>query len=318
MFCSNCGLEISSFEKNCPHCSFQAQGVTNGGAVPTESPHTRKKEPINTLFNRDVLKIYLNNLQTLEFAKNRLVKDKHNVECKANSLCIPDEIRATYSLFDCCRYIGGFTVAVSFFLLCIWIVRGTGGNGFRSYFFDALIAVMIVAIFSVVVLMGYIVSRSSYKRGIREDATRLEIEREEQTDCLNTLQRIKHDLKEITTLLDETYAVNIIPHEYRNLSTVHFLYQHIITSEASLKDALAHADLIKISKKLDFVTEQEQKIITSVARFNALDKGVVSQNEQLIQHAIETENNPALAAKYAQISAVNAKTVAQIKDCCFI
>lgn len=327
MFCSNCGKEVESNQKFCCNC-----GAENKSYISDENSQViisqKESSPviqnqINTIFNRDVLTNYLNNLQTLEFAKHKLTQEKQDMEYRINSLGHPRHVRERNTLSDYGTHFGtiGFMAAV--FLIALWINSGLKGDGFLSVFDDLLspiitlvmiAAVIIAAIFVIIAIHDHIEDGARFENETRNEAARLKSERAEKERLTTILPLVKQDLKKTSDLLDVAYAINIIPAKYRNIYAAYFLYEYISTSAVSLSEALYHCDLDEISQKLDVIIEQQQEIIMQLARSNALNEQMIRQNEETLKHAIAAENNTALAAQYSQVAAVNSNTVATIQS----
>ena len=135
-------------------------------------------------------------------------------------------------------------------------------------------------------------------------------EKERLNSCLPSL---KNEIDKVEALLTDAYSINIIPSKFRNIYAAYFLYDFISTSTASLNEALLHCDLDTIQQKFDEVIQQQEAMIMELAYQNALNEKIVRQNEQILGHAIQTENNAALAAQYTKIAANNTGVVAAIQ-----
>lgn len=327
MFCSNCGKEISNNQKFCCHCGAENNSniTSTGNQAIINRSHSSPvvTNQASTIFNRDVLINYLNNLQTLEFAKHKLTQEKNNIEYQINSLCIPRSVHYVSILEDCGPLLGLAGFAVVVFLIALWINSGLKGDGFLSIF-DGLLGpiiifimfvAVIVAIGSIIFAVGeYIASNRQARNEKQNEEKRLETERVEKERLISILPLVENDLTKTCNLLDTAYAINIIPAKYRNIYAAYFLYEYISTSTVTLSEALYHCDLDEISKKLDTIIEQQQEIIMELARSNALNEHIVRQNEETLRHAIATENNTALAAQYSKVAAINSNTVSTIQS----
>lgn len=323
MFCSNCGKEISSNQKFCCYCGAENNSVGKQSIINRSYSSPVVTNHASTIFNRDVLINYLNNLQTLEFAKHKLTQEKNNIEYQINSLCIPRPVHYVSILEDCGPLLGLAGFAVVVFLIALWINSGLKGDGFFSIFDNLLgpiitfimYAAVVVEIGSIIFAVGeYIVSNRKARDEELNEKKRLENERVEKERLTNIMPLVENDLTKTCDLLDTAYAINIIPAKYRNIYAAYFLYEYISTSTVTLSEALYHCDLDEISKKLDTIIEQQQEIIMELARSNALNEQIVRQNEETLKHAIAAENNTALAAQYSQVAAINSNTVSTIQS----
>lgn len=327
MFCSNCGKEMSNNQKFCCHCGAENKSNTvdedNQIIINRCNSSPVVTNQVSNIFNRGVLINYLNNLQTLEFAKHKLTQEKNNIEYQINSLCIPQSVGYVSILEDCGPFLGLTGLAMVVFLITLWINSGLKGDGFLSIFDNLLgpiitflmFAAVVVAIGSIIFAIGTYISLSREVRvNTQNEKNRLEAEHVEKERLTSILPLVENDLTKTCDLLDTAYAVNIIPAKYRNIYAAYFLYEYISTSTVTLSEALYHCDLDEISKKLDTIIEQQQEIIMELARSNALNEQIVRQNEETLKYAIAAENNTALAAQYSQVAAINSNTVAQIQS----
>ena len=328
MFCFNCGKEIDNQQKFCCYCGAENKNyitekndfiVTRDNEV--SSPI--KESQINTIFNRDVLTNYLNNLQTLEFAKHKLSKEEGNIQYCINSLGNPKYISPRNTISNYFGHIGGIVFMLVVFFIAMWIDSGLNGDGFFSIF-DNLLGpivsfVQVAAVIITIIIIGTIIYEQiedslRYKRESKEETDRLRRELVEKERLSEFLPIVKRDLKRTSEVLNEAYSINIIPAKYRNIYAAYFLYEYISTSTVSLSEALYHCDLDEISQKLSVVIEQQQEIIMQLAHSNALNEQKLEQNEEILKHAIAAENNTALAAQYSQVAAINSNTVATIQS----
>lgn len=321
MFCFNCGKEISNEQKFCCYCGAENKMVLSGAE---EQMAPSKPISKDTLFNHDVLTNYLYNLQTLEFAKNLLSSEKRSLEDRIDRLgrqnqCIPGK-NTIEDYFYC---YGGVIFLGIVYLVAVFLEKGLNGDGFFSIFDDLLLpvvnfvkiaAIVIAIILVVVAILDYIQDHERYNNSMKAEKERLTIELAEKDTLLIAFPVVELDLEQTEELLNEAYAINIIPDKYRNLGAVNFLYKNISTSTMTLKEALYHCDLDEISSKLSVIIEQQQEMIMQMARSNALNEQIIRQNEEMLQHAIATENNTALAAQYSQVAAINTSTVAQVQS----
>lgn len=160
MFCSNCGKKITPGQRFCSTCGAENKIYESTEFVSRSPVNVQSVEQINTVFNRNVLTNYLSNLQTLEFAKHKLLEER-NIEYRINSLGHPNRISLRNTLSDYGGHFGGLGFMIVVFLLCIWINSGLNGNGFFSIFDDLLgpivifvqIAAVIIAIIIICVMI---------------------------------------------------------------------------------------------------------------------------------------------------------------------
>lgn len=121
---------------------------------------------------------------------------------------------------------------------------------------------------------------------------------------LQNLNEIKREKDEMSELLKQAYSANIIPLQFRNIQGVYYLYDYLSTSTQSLSDALMQCNLDTIKQKLDEMINLQSEAIVQQAQANA---ALYEQNQRILETAQATMENTAVAAKYAQITAVNSE-----------
>lgn len=112
---------------------------------------------------------------------------------------------------------------------------------------------------------------------------------EKATQKLQELRHLSHAAKnEANSLkadLQDAYNANIIPIQFRNIEGVYYLYDYLSTSNESLTSALMQAN-----------------------------QAIFEQNQQILETAQNIENNTAVAAQYAKISAVNSAVSLRLQE----
>lgn len=119
------------------------------------------------------------------------------------------------------------------------------------------------------------------------------------------------DIQSTKAQLQKAYSLNIIPLQFRNIQGIYYLYDYISTSNQGLSEALMQCNLDAIKQKLDNVIRLQGAAIVQQAQANAQ---LYQQNQQILATAQATMNNTAIAAKYAQISAINSEVSLQLQS----
>lgn len=312
VFCSNCGKEISDAAKFCRYCGAENE-IDKSPVLSNEETlnHLHSKQ-INQVFNRDVLNNYLYNIRVLEVCNNKLMNKKNEIINRINSL--------GYSQVNYRKYrydlqfsknvwkFAGIIIIIEFLILFFAVDKFWG---------VILGLIMSTIIFAIILTLSSIVSQSGKKKmhmqNVIADDYRVNNELKEKENLIIYLQGLENEIEKTEYLLEDAYSVNLIPAKFRNIYAAYFLYDYISTSAATLNEALLHCDLDTIQKKLDEVIHNQEEIIIELAYNNALNERIVQQNEQILQHAIQTENNTAYAAQYTKIAANNSDVVAAIQ-----
>lgn len=123
---------------------------------------------------------------------------------------------------------------------------------------------------------------------------------------------ISTDLEVVKKELKKAYDLNIIPLQFRTIEGVYYLYDYMSTSQQSLSEALMQANLEAIKQRMDTIIENQSDQILLQAQANAKLEEINVKNQQILETAQATMNNTAIAAKYAQIAAINSEVTAQL------
>lgn len=139
--------------------------------------------------------------------------------------------------------------------------------------------------------------------------TQLQQSQQERDDYWN------NELQKVDDLLDEAYAVNLVPMPYRRkLAAIQYIYEFMSSSSVSLEHALLSTQIEdgirRIEAKLDIIISQQNEMIFQMHRQEAQSRQLMSQNEQMLASLHRTETNTLEAAQYAQLSASYNKTCA--------
>ena len=326
MYCFNCGNELLDTQMYCPSCGSKnvSTGITN---VSVSKNTMQNMDDIE--LNRDVMKNYLFNLRTLEFAKNKLITNKRNLENRVYYLARNVNISKPDPK-DGVGFLVFLAIAfVVFLILSVCAAKADDGNGNGLIgsilgsildFFAPLIY-LLTAIAGVVTLVFLILfldevssDKRKYEEAVKQNNIRMDRETKEKAQLQKVLVSVNKDLKATEKLLDEAYSINIIPNKYRSIGAIYFIHQNYTTSLMSFRDALFHCDLDEISQKLNTVIEQQSEIIMQLAYSNALNEKIVQQNNQLLDSAIRQEENQQRIEQYQRMNTVYNKTTAQIQS----
>lgn len=323
MFCSNCGKEINENQKFCRYCGAKNEDENQANSLDNEILNNTQSQQINTVFNRSVLTHYLSNIRTLELYRNKLHKSISSLEYQISNLGIrkvSDGGIGGADLEDAIPVFGFVVLVIVVTLIGGSILKGTLGKlfGWEDFFsglMNFIIAVMIIVAIGTVIylIVENAKANNEYEIRLSNDKRRVNEELIEKKALSKQLSEFESESDKIEALLNDAYSINIIPSKFRNMYAAYFLYDYISTSTATLNEALLHCDLDTIQQKLNEIIDQQQEIIMELAYQNALNEKLVKQNEQILGHAIQAENNTALAAQYTKIAANNTGVVAAIQ-----
>lgn len=150
-------------------------------------------------------------------------------------------------------------------------------------------------------LSKYKSQKEAYDNAMETKKSKYEKYSADTKTCLSEMQLEKD---EINQKLQEAYNANIIPIQFRNIQGIYYLYDYMSTSSQGLSEALMQCNLDAIKQQLNKVIQLQGETIIKQAQQNA---ALYEQNQQILEAVQATMNNTAIAAKYAQISAINSE-----------
>lgn len=325
MYCYKCGKQIQDDAVFCCFCGAKNDNrlLENNGNNNANVSVADQQTLINNVFNRDVLVNYLYNIRTMEVSLDKLHKIKDNLEYRISNLGIRKVGDGGPSLMG----LEDISPAL-FSAIMITVITLVGGNILKATlgklfdwegFFNGLMTVIVV-IMAIVAIGSFIYLavenskiKTEYESRRQNDIQRTGNEIQQKVQLTQQLNQINEEIVNAENLILDAYSANIIPSKFRNIYGAYFLYDYVSTSTATLNEALLHCDLDTIQQKLDTIISQQEEMIMELAYQNALNRQIVQQNESMLQHAIQTENNTALAAQYTKAAAVNTSVTAYVQ-----
>lgn len=323
MYCCKCGKQIQDDAVFCRFCGAKNDNHLLNNENDEELTITKQQTSINNVFNRDVLVNYLYNIRTLEVYLDKLGKTKDNLDYRLPRLGVrqvSEDGAGLLGFEDISPALGLAAVVTLITLVGGGILKGTIGKFFGwESFFNGLMTIIVVLM--VIVAIGSIVYlivenekiKSQHETNLNNDINRVNNELAQKKQLMQELYQIENELDKAEKLMLDAYSVNIIPSKFRNIYAAYFLYDYISTSSATLNEALLHCDLDTIQQKLDTIINQQAEMIMELAYQNALNQQIIKQNDNMLKHAIQTENNTALAAQYTKAAATNTSVTACIQ-----
>lgn len=191
-------------------------------------------------------------------------------------------------------------------------------NGWSISFEEFWILVAAIALVATVIVLICALSRcakgrANYKRELNADEERVKKELCEKDKLIVENAGLTNQLKEVNTLLPQTYAINIIPQQFRNLSGVSYLYDYMSTSQATLESAFLNYNMNQIGAQVQRIAEQQYEMILQQYVTNAKLESVEGQNRKMLDQLSNIENNTALSGKYSAITAANTSAMSFVE-----
>ena len=191
-------------------------------------------------------------------------------------------------------------VVVAFFIFCIWLTVSSSKDEKNKYDAEN---------------MKYQKEYDEYLIRIEKKKKRIAAAQKRYNDLvskiLNEIDNVTLEKSKFSDELKKAYDLNIIPIQFRDIYGISYLYDYLSTSNQSLSDALMQYNLEAIKQKLDEVINLQSEAIVQQAQANA---ALYEQNQRILEAAQATMNNTAIAAKYAQISAVNSELALKMQE----
>lgn len=116
---------------------------------------------------------------------------------------------------------------------------------------------------------------------------------------------INEDITEMTDDLEKAYSLNIIPKQFRNIEGIFYLYDYIATSDQSLSESLMQANLDAIKNSLATIMKQQAEQVIIQAQQAQDLMAINTKTTYIMQSAMNTASNSAMAAKYSEMIAID-------------
>ena len=323
--CQSCGMEydLEAIRAMAGQQSAPVQSVPQPAAAPVKAPG-------NDEIDRESLLTYLGDLRTMETVRaetiamsGKLDAEKDNADKRLRTFKndIPKEPVPPKRPEN----LGGTGCLIPFVILGIicTILGLTIGRDLGTFYAGFMV---VLGLFLAIVFIKMIVeSKSADKKEITKYEAEIRIfeeamkkYKEETNEHKSQVYRaekecnehkkeadehkiaLNDEKNELDIMIDKAYSANIIPQQFRNIEGVYYLYDYLSTSNQSLSEALMQANLEAIKQKMDNVIKLQSAQIVQQAQMNAKLGHIIDISEA-------TMNNTAVAAKYAQIAAVNSE-----------
>lgn len=331
MFCSKCGSKVSENAVFCQQCGIRIQNF-EANRVSTQSSHSGE-------LDREALKIYLGDLLSLECIKAKLEKrisdlDYEIANITGNNYYQKYPVSGENSYAYIHLFYNGEDYYIAYvndsyggvylnqylnwdpnYLCFHWLSVEENLRSLRSSSEWRYAELNIGGFFDN--LSRKAEAKDRFYQVYKEFKAKAPMQYKANVGEIERLQKeqdgVAQEFDKAKKLLEQAYAVNIIPDSFRNkLYAIYYLHNFICTSNESLTTALLHCDLDEIKSKLDKIIAQQQTIIIQQAVMTAQNQKLLQQNKMQLEHLARIENNTSRAAQYAEIAANNAEACAWI------
>lgn len=273
--------------------------------------------------DRQFLINHLCDVRALEMAKIQLAQRIQANAKKINALGKPQVIPKPFSTGARIAVALAVMIAVFQMLTMILLLLYTEAGVDLK-----LLPILIIVCIGIVVMAGAVVgSVTAYKTYRGQKIYNEQLEKQEQRIAVETQQRQaiinqnrplieKH--KEAIAILADSYAINMIPIQFRTPEGVAYLYDFMSTSQESLQSAMLNYNSETMKRQLDSMMQMQSEMIRQQHITNQNLEVTKQQNEEMIQRLKTIEGNSAQAAKYSSMTAINTRTIAFIQSVDFL
>ena len=263
--------------------------------------------------NREVLISHINDLRALEVAKAKLQSRINSNNTRANRLGFYANIPNSKIKSPAATAVITFFI-VTIFSALYYLSTFRRKLSMQIENIDFIAAMVIIAFSLFCALIAFLISISGNKsrekeinRLVQADRSRVSAELNEKNKLFAENKKYQAKVDEINGLLSETYSLNIIPQQYRNVNGICYLYDYLSTSNESLESAFMNYNLNVINQNINRVAEYQYDMILQQYETNARLESMDKHNQVIINQLSNIEANTAQTAEYAAITAAHAK-----------
>ncbi len=185
---------------------------------------------------------------------------------------------------------------------------------FGKYVFTSICITIILVLFVAVVTTVFNAKkRSDYNKLKRADDERVSNEQELKEQLIAENEHSIERLKELNTVLSTSYAINIIPQQFRNIDGICYLYDYLSTSRESFQSALVNFNMNKMNLNMQKMAGIQSEMLIQQYITNARILDLKKQNKDMLNKLQAIEENTEIAAKYSAMNEANTRTIAFFK-----
>lgn len=282
---------------------------------------------------REAMILYLQNVRDLEVAKERTKRlwsaaqykrDKllSNLPLKIEKMKMPvreDYVKMERSSAIIAALIGGILFGGPFFLLG----RSLDRFGFGSFFYLTGIIVIIYSGYWAFARIEEIEKSerefysaiSEYERYNKTAETQEEINKSKRDEVRKEFDSqiafYKKEYRKVDKILNDFYSMNIIPSQFRDLSSIIYIYDYMSTSQATLEATLFQTKMEegiqRIERKLDLLIDRLNELIRETRCLRRENRKAVQRqidaNNSMLNNLKRIASNTADAAAYGELAA---------------
>lgn len=295
MFCYECGKQVMDGSAFCSFCGAKFENVVSKN-------DQQSVTKTSTEYDREAIKIYLNNLLQMENA-NQVLQHELNRLADEYRYIQNGNYYASYILYDhikegpwgddefCHLYYDGKDVYIAvtgkynnvievdrYFHETNWIKVDDFEYINKLYHW-----VRWSGIFSISDTLLKMEIRKRFYASLEEFKSIAPVEFEKNRTRLKQIadsyNRLEKSQEKVDEILQRAYDINIVPTQFRNIYAIYYLSDFMNTSMENFSSALFHLDLDSIKSKLDEIISNQQSIILKMAVLEAQNNELLKNNQ---------------------------------------
>lgn len=280
-------------------------------------------EDVDSIYGHDALVLYLQDVRDLEVMnalfKSKIVEGDRTLEDNRRKYLTPYKVPLPKqsSAGQIGSVIGGgyliylIVVTVGFTLYYIANVIAGKGEQMGNVFGMAPIVLIIFLLYRAL-KKSKNKRTSAYKEAVRhniEDDKRLAKNREMfpvqfEQPWAQRRSFLVNACAKIQSALEQDYALNITPLQYRTLKASIYLYDFMSTSQQPFSQALDHAQfddgIQRIEAKLNVIINQNEQMLRQLTQINANTQTLIQQGNAILAEQVATTHYASVAAAHAR------------------
>lgn len=278
---------------------------------------------VDSLYGRDALVLYLQDVRDLEVMRalftRKIAEGDKELEAARRQYLTPAKVKVPQqsSASKAATYIASgylwYLLAATVFMTLYSVAMAFSGGSLK----DVFTVIPLVAID--MLLYNALQKRKNKRTDARDEALRhnaADDERLRQNRAMFTARFeqpwqqkrsfLLGALQKVQDALEQVYALNIIPLQYRKLEAALYLYDFMSTSQQPFAQALDHAQIDegirRIVAALNVIIAQNEQQLKQLAQINASTQTLIRQGEAILMAQVAT-------AQYASSAAAHARAV---------
>lgn len=142
---------------------------------------------------------------------------------------------------------------------------------------------------------------------------RVRSELKQKQSLIQRNEKLNQELGELNKILAQSYAIHLIPGQFRNVEGVCYLYEYLSTSRESFQSALINFNMNRLNRNMQHMIQRQGEMLIQQYITNTRLSDMKNQNKAMLSKLCSIEQNTELAAKYAAMNEMNTRTISFFK-----